>query len=68
MSVMSEMNFIKCIFVTDKDQLIHLSGSLINIARMIKAAESTINNHKNLKDITPGSNGKLSDYETIPFL
>jgi hypothetical protein len=29
-SVKSVMDFMRCSFVTDKDQLIHLSGSFIN--------------------------------------
>jgi hypothetical protein len=42
MSVMSVSDFMRFSFVTAKDQLIHLSGSLIVMARMIKAAESII--------------------------
>jgi hypothetical protein len=42
-SVMGVMYFMRCSFVTDQDQPIHLSGSLIIImARTIKAAESSI--------------------------
>jgi hypothetical protein len=55
---MSVMNFMKCSFVTDKDQLIHLSGSLIG--QNGQGSLSPVStHHKNLNDITQDRTGDL---------
>jgi hypothetical protein len=76
---MSVINFMRCTFVTVKDQLIYLSGLMINsrekyplsllIARMIKAAETIVSNHhKNLKDITQDQTGNLQIMKPALYL
>jgi hypothetical protein len=57
---MSVMDFMSCSFVTYKDQLIHLSGSLINgTMERSRQLSPVSNHHKNLNDITQDRTGDL---------
>jgi hypothetical protein len=64
---MSVMNFMKCAFVTDKDQLIHLSGSLLN-SQNDQELSSVSNHHKYLKDNTQHQTGNLQIMKPVPML
>jgi hypothetical protein len=50
---MSVTDFMRCNFVTDKDQLIHVSGSLINGPYMAEGSwVQCPNHHENTQDQT----------------